>query len=75
MASGVGREAAVRQPQLFMTITNVYIDGVNLYYGCLRGTPFRWLDVARLSSLLLPRDHRIHRIRYFTARVGEQSAG
>ena len=55
-----------------MTITNVYIDGFNLYYGCLRRTPFRWLDVSRLSSLLLPRDHRIHRIRYFTARVSKR---
>lgn len=49
--------------------TNIYIDGFNLYYGCVKGTPFRWLDVARLSSLLLPKGHQIHRIRYFTARV------
>jgi uncharacterized LabA/DUF88 family protein len=47
---------------------NVYVDGINLYYGALQGTPYKWLDLRRLSQLLLPGD-RIHRIRYFTARV------
>ena len=48
--------------------TNVYIDGLNLYYRALRGTPYRWLDVGKLAQLLLPQ-HRIGRIRYFTALV------
>ena len=52
-----------------MAKINVYIDGFNLYYGCLKGTPFKWLDVARLCSLLLPKGDQIQRIRYFTARV------
>jgi uncharacterized LabA/DUF88 family protein len=47
---------------------NVYIDGFNFYYGCLKGTPYRWLDLASLCRKLLPGDH-INRIRYFTARV------
>jgi uncharacterized LabA/DUF88 family protein len=47
---------------------NVYVDGFNLYYGCLKGTPFRWLDLAKLSGFLLPH-YQIHRIRYFTAKV------
>lgn len=46
--------------------TNVYIDGFNLYYGCVRGTPHRWLDIAALCARLLPKN-TIHRIRYFTA--------
>jgi uncharacterized LabA/DUF88 family protein len=46
--------------------TNVYVDAFNLYYGCLRGTPYRWLDLGGLCAQLLPRD-RINRIRYFTA--------
>ena len=46
--------------------TNVYVDGFNLYYGCLKDSPYRWLDLARLCSLLLP-SHEINRIRYFTA--------
>ena len=49
-------------------VTNVYIDGFNLYYGSLKGTPYKWLDLAELSSVLLPQD-TISRIRYFTAQV------
>jgi len=49
-------------------VTNVYVDAFNLYYGSLRGTPYRWLDLAALSARLLPKD-RINRIRYFTATV------
>jgi len=52
-----------------MTPTNVYIDGFNLYYGCIRRTPFKWLNLAKLCSQLLPSGYKIHRIRYFTARV------
>ena len=51
--------------------TNVYVDGFNLYYGCLRGTPYRWLDLAALCRLLLPANH-INLIRYFTALVHER---
>jgi hypothetical protein len=46
----------------------VYVDGFNLYYGSLKGTPYRWLDLNRLCSLLLPKAH-IRHIHYFTARV------
>ena len=48
--------------------TCVYIDGFNLYYGALRKTSFRWLDLDAFCRLLLPRND-IHRIKYFTARV------
>ena len=24
--------------------TFIYVDGFNLYYGALKGTPWRWLD-------------------------------
>src|SRR5215203_357311 len=48
--------------------TNVYIDGFNLFYGCLKGSPYKWLDIEALCRRLLPRDH-INRIRYFTALV------
>jgi hypothetical protein len=47
---------------------NVYVDGFNLYYAALKGTPYKWLDLRKLSRLLLPND-RIHRIRYFTALI------
>jgi uncharacterized LabA/DUF88 family protein len=48
--------------------TNIYIDGFNLYYGCLRKSPHRWLDLASFCKKLLPHN-QIHRIRYFTALV------
>ena len=48
--------------------TNVYVDGFNLYYGALKRTPFKWIDLVKLAELLLPDGHRINRLRYFTAR-------
>ena len=48
--------------------TGVYIDGFNLYYGALKGSPYKWLDLAKLCATLLPNED-ITRILYFTARV------
>jgi uncharacterized LabA/DUF88 family protein len=48
--------------------TIVYVDGFNLYYGAVRDTPYKWLDLDALCRLLLPSDS-IVRIKYFTARV------
>jgi hypothetical protein len=48
--------------------TYVYVDGFNLYYGAVKGTPFKWLDIKKLCELLLP-THQIAKIKYFTARV------
>lgn len=48
--------------------TYIYVDGFNLYFGALKGTPFRWLDLRCLCELLLP-GHRIDCIKYFTAHV------
>ncbi len=49
-------------------ITNLYIDGFNLYYRALKDTPFRWLDLRRLAETLFPQDS-INRVYYFTARL------
>ena len=49
-------------------ITNVYIDGFNLYYRALKDTPFRWLNLRKLAETLFPSDD-IHRVCYFTARL------
>ncbi len=51
--------------------TIVYIDGFNLYYGCLKGSPYKWLNLLELSKLLLPK-HEILKIKYFTAKVSPQ---
>lgn len=50
---------------------NVYIDGFNLYYGSLRGTPYKWLDLLLMCQMLLP-NRNIGRIRFFTARITSQ---
>ena len=49
--------------------TNVYVDGFNLYYGALKSTPFKWLDLRKLAQGLLHPENEIRRIRYFTAKV------
>lgn len=49
--------------------TYIYIDGFNLYYGALKGTPHKWLDLMVLFQKLLQSHHHIPRIKYFTARV------
>jgi uncharacterized LabA/DUF88 family protein len=49
----------------------VYIDGFNLYYGALKGTAHKWLDVVALARRLAPND-RLVAVRYFTARVRPQ---
>ena len=49
-------------------ITNVYVDGFNLYYRALKVTPFRWLDLRKLATTLLPED-TIRTVCYFTARL------
>ena len=48
--------------------TWVYIDAFNLYYGALKNTPYRWLDVAGMCRLLLP-NHDVQQIKYFSAQV------
>ena len=49
-------------------ITNLYIDGFNLYHRALKDTPYRWLDLRRLAETLFPQDS-INRVSYFTARL------
>jgi hypothetical protein len=48
--------------------TNFYIDAFNLYYGCVKRTPYKWLNLQTLCQLSFPKD-QVNRIRYFTARV------
>lgn len=48
--------------------TNVYIDGFNLYYGLLRGSSHKWLDLEAFCDRLLPRN-QVQRIVYCTAKV------
>lgn len=49
--------------------TYVYVDGFNLYYGALKGSPARWLDLKALFSNILRPTNKIQKIKYYTARV------
>ena len=49
--------------------TNVYVDGFNLYYGALRGTPYKWLDLMGLFHDILDPKHNVQKIKFFTAPV------
>lgn len=53
---------------------NFYIDGFNLYYGSLKQTRYKWLDLLALCRRLQPGDD-IHRVRYFSARVKARPGG
>jgi len=52
--------------------THVYVDGFNLYYGCLKDTPYKWLDLDRFCRILLP-PNDILGIKYFTARIASRA--
>ncbi|MEZ7277080.1 NYN domain-containing protein [Pseudoalteromonas sp. 68 DY56-GL68] len=62
--------------------TRVYIDGYNFYYGCLKNTPYKWLDLAHLfEKHLLPRSgitssilHPNFGIKFYTAEISEKVA-
>lgn len=50
--------------------TAVYIDGYNLYYGRLRGTPFKWLDIVKFFDMLMVRRDQhetVQKVVFFTA--------
>jgi 6-hydroxy-3-succinoylpyridine 3-monooxygenase len=52
----------------------VYIDGFNFYYGAIKNTPHKWLNLQRYFELLR-QDDDIQKIWYFTAKVsGSQLA-
>ncbi|MBN1974910.1 MAG: NYN domain-containing protein [Sedimentisphaerales bacterium] len=48
--------------------TIIYIDGFNFYYGAVRGTPYKWLDIEKCFLRLRMNDD-IRRIWYFKALV------
>lgn len=54
----------------FLVRTIVYIDGYNLYYGALRHTAYKWLDIYHLfkTHILLPETELLE-VRYYTAPV------
>jgi hypothetical protein len=59
----------IAQPQLPPIVTNIYVDGFNLYFGSVRNTSYKWLNIAELCRYSLPPQYQIKRVRYFTALV------
>lgn len=50
--------------------TIVYVDGYNLYYGLLRRSAFKWLDLFKLfQEHALGPDAEVVEVRYYTAPV------
>jgi len=54
--------------------TTIYVDGYNLYYGSLRGTPYKWLNLQSLFAAVLSRNNEITAIKYFTARISSTAS-
>lgn len=46
----------------------VYVDGFNLYYGALKGSRNKWLNLERYFRLIRPHDDLVA-VRYFTALI------
>lgn len=70
-----GRVEAARNGGLCLLylrmLTNIYVDGFNLYYRALRDTPFRWLDLRKMAEVLFPEDD-IRTVFYFTALLNQR---
>jgi uncharacterized LabA/DUF88 family protein len=49
--------------------TYVYVDGFNLYYGAVKDTPYKWLDLKALFTRILRPENKILAIKYYTAKV------
>ena len=67
--------------------TRIYIDGYNLYYGCLKGSSYKWLDPLALFERIIKssapefvNNRKLNpnilpsAIKYFTASILEQAA-
>ena len=78
----------IPQPSSQPLRTRIYVDGYNFYYGCLKSTPFKWLDLLALfETQVLPgiqapppwagRPFELTprpALKYFTAKILEQAA-
>ena len=75
----VGSRAAPRSGSCFFGSaaslrTRVCVDGFNLYYGALKGTPYKWLDLVDLARRLFPADSKRLRLRGSPYRAGVLSS-
>jgi uncharacterized LabA/DUF88 family protein len=50
----------------------IYVDGFNLFYGILKGSKYKWLNLEELCKFYFPK-YNIVKIKYFTALVKERN--
>ena len=49
---------------------SAYVDALNLYYGALKNTPYKWLNLVRFVNLTLSEiEPELKNLKYFTASV------
>jgi hypothetical protein len=72
------RGGSLRRPPLLFVgsklRTVIYVDGFHFYYGALRKTPHKWLDLLAVFRATLQPENNIVCIKYFTARVSSTVA-
>ena len=52
--------------------TVCYVDGFNLYYGCLKATSYKWLDIYKLFTRIINENNpeaNLLQIKFFTAPI------
>lgn len=49
--------------------TSIYVDGFNLFYGALKGTPYKWLDIVTMCQNILSEENKIIHVNYYTANI------
>jgi uncharacterized LabA/DUF88 family protein len=69
LCGGFFNSAAPHRPNMK---TIIYIDGYNLYYGAIRGTPYKWLDAVTLFERMAQTQEPnavVTAVKFFTAPV------
>lgn len=51
--------------------TYIYVDGFNFYYGKLKNSSYKWLDLETFFTKSLKPNNQILKIKYFTARIDQ----
>ena len=46
-----------------------YIDGFNLFYSCLKGTSYKWLDLEKFCKFYPKPNLELVTVKYFSAPV------
>ena len=46
-----------------------YIDGVDLFYSCLKGTSYKWLDLEKFCKFYPKPNLELVTVKYFSAPV------